>query len=160
MYPSLPLFCFGTLMDPEVLTEVSACAIHELTIADAIVDDYAQREVVEESYPILVPVPGASAKGRLVYGLTATAMDRIRFFEGEEYELDTLEVIAGDKRVEACWFRDTGAYQDTGREWSYARWQSTGHEEFMHMTRQYMALHSTMTLAEADAHWRMMSSAP
>lgn len=154
----LPLFCFGSLMDAEVMHIVSGCALAELDIIDAQARDHVQREVHEESYPILMAAPGQSARGRLVRGLDQQAMDRILFFEGDEYTLDTLQVHTDDGAELACWFRDTGAYQDTGREWSFEQWREQARENFIDTTRRYMTLYGRMTATEADAHWQQLTA--
>lgn len=143
-------------MDPVVLQIVSGRALSELQIFDAVAPGYVQREVVEESYPILVAQASQQAHGQLIFGLDEHAMDRIQFFEGDEYALDTLPVLTDSGTKLAHWFRDTGAYQDTGNEWSFSTWREHAYDAFIDMAESYMQLYGTMTATEADTHWQSL----
>ena len=151
--PTVPLFCFGSLMDDDVLRVVTGRDPDGLDIVAADAPGRAQREVVGESYPILVPDAGSRARGRLVGGLDAEALERVLFFEGEEYAIAPLEVEVGGERRPAQYFRDTGVYRTSGGSWDFARWRAAGIDDFLDHTARYMALYGTMSAAEADAVW-------
>ena len=50
-------------------------------------DGWSARRVREEDYPILVPTPESGTVGRVIAGLSWTEIDRVQFFEGDEYDL-------------------------------------------------------------------------
>lgn len=148
-----PLFCFGTLMDTSVLALVSAQPLQELTVVPAMLRDHVQREVIGESFPVLVPEPGGTASGSLIHGLDETALERILFFEGDEYRLAPLTVIVDGTSLEASHFEDANTYRTGERSWDLASWQTVHRAEFLTRAKAYMQLFGTMSKAEADAHW-------
>ena len=140
-------------MDPEILALVSGMPLSELDIRPATVIDHVQREVIGEVFPVLVPAPGQHADGFLIYGLSAQALDRILFFEGEEYRLEPLTVRLSDGLHAARYFRDTAVYQISEHSWDFDGWRIKERDEFIRRTNDYMALYNTMSAADADAHW-------
>lgn len=148
------MFFFGTLMDPDILEIVSGMPRDALTIETAEALDVAQREVVGQDFPVLVATPGARAEGILVRGLTALALDRILFFEGEEYTVEDLAVLNGaGERVPAKFFADAAVYEVTMSPWCLEAWWQEKKPEFVERTRRFMTLHGTMSAAAADAYW-------
>ena len=154
-------------MDPDILTLVSGMSLPDLTIDNTLVRGYAQREVAEESYPVLIEVAGASCEGLLINGLTDTAMQRIHFYEGEEYQLSDIDVelmtaasqtnvdspLNGAAIRQACYYREAGAYTTLAQSWSFSRWVAEEKTAFLPRVADYMSLFGTMTMAEADAFW-------
>lgn len=151
--PHLPLFCFGSLMEPAVLALVSGQPEGSLRVEPAVARDHLQREVVDESFPVLLPAPGERAAGQLVHGLDATALDRVLFFEGAEYALAPLSVDVADEPVQAQYFRDSGFYVTTGSPWNFARWRRDDLDTFLVRARRYMDLYGSASVAQADAAW-------
>ena len=154
------LFVFGSLMDRDVLGLVSGIDADNLLLTPATVYGQQQREVVEACYPVLVPDETASCSGLLISQLTALALQRIMFFEGEEYFLAPLAVSAhGGSVVNAWYFCDAGVYSVRPTAWDFAAWQNTHKTSFMQASTAYMALFGTMTAAEADVHWQALAEA-
>jgi gamma-glutamylcyclotransferase (GGCT)/AIG2-like uncharacterized protein YtfP len=153
------LFVFGSLMDEDVLALVTAMASSDLQTVAGTVNGYKQCEVEEESYPVLVPCEGAVTDGVLVSGLTVQAIERVLFFEGEEYRLQSVEVLAGEGQsvVPAYYFCDTGAYTVRPDAWDFAHWRDFHKPAFIESSRAYMSLFGTMTAAEADVHWSALT---
>lgn len=149
----LPLFTFGTLMDTEVLQCVSGILPSTLAIIPARVVDRVQHEVLGEGFPILLPAPGQEVLGRLIFGLTETAMQRILFFEGDEYATQPLTVETDGASQEALYFKDSGVYETTGKSWIFSQWHESEHATFLERTQQYMRLFGTMSTTEADRYW-------
>ena len=151
---SSPLFCFGTLMDETVLGIVTGLDPGTLRVERAVAFDHAQREVLEESFPILRAAPGERAAGTLVHGLDERAFERVLFFEGDEYALAPIEVRVGEEARAAVYFRDLGVYRPSGHPWSFARWRrAAGYADFLDLTARYMRLFGHMSAREADAIW-------
>lgn len=148
------LFVFGSLMDTDVLSVVSGIPLSELKLTSATVFGYQQRELVEESYPVLVVCESARASGKLIQGLTVDALQRILFFEGEEYRLQPIDTVTDRSYLQsAFYFRDTGAYTVRQNVWDFERWARLHKPPFLDASREYMNLYGTMTAAEADAYW-------
>ena len=149
-----PLFAFGTLMDPDVLALVRGAPLGDLGTEPARVDGRARRWVVDDHYPVLVEVPGEHVNGLLVRGLDDRAIERIRFFEGEEFAL--APIVVRDARgapVDAEYFADTGRKAIADTPWSLEGWQADTKPDTLPRVRRYMACFGTMSVAEADAHW-------
>lgn len=152
------LFVFGSLMDPQVLSLVSGMSESALELVPATVQGYRQGEVVEESYPVLVACKSAQTEGLLINGLSSLALQRILFFEGDEYQLQPIDTVtASGQPVAAHYFCDAGVYTVRDTSWDFALWQQIHKASFIEASRQYMALFGTMTAAQADAHWNELT---
>jgi len=153
--PRPPLFCFGSLMDATVLEIVSGQPADELTMHSATATGYAQREVAEESYPVLIQRADSSAYGLAIYGLTDLAMQRILFFEGEEYQLADINIeLENGELCSAQYFDDTGSYSVRNTSWNIEHWRELHRTEFIKQIQPYMELFGKMTAAEADEYWQ------
>jgi len=149
-----PLFAFGTLMDPDVLGIVLGAGAAAWRTMPARVHDRARRWVVDDHYPVLVESPGVHVDGLLIHGLAETALDRIRFFEGEEFALAPIVVRdTDDDEIDARYFADTGRKDIADIAWSLADWQTSTKSDTLPRVHRYMACYGTMSIAEADAFW-------
>jgi len=148
------LFCFGSLMDADVLQLVTAQPLASIQLHPARVVDFAQREVVGESYPVLVAEQGAMVKGLLIESLTADAMHRIQFFEGEQYALErvTITLDSGHSRT-AAYFKSTGLYQVLDTPWDFAAWRNNDKADFMPRAERFMQWYGRVDAREADQYW-------
>lgn len=147
-----PLFVFGTLMDPDVLRIVLGRAVEPSLMQPATLGGHRVMRVADESYPVLVPDPAASAEGALLSGLSGREWDRIRFFEAEEYVLRSCRVVAGAGSVEAL-FCSQGVTSGVDGVWSLSWWQRRHKPLFMRMIEPYMALFGVADLEQAEALW-------
>jgi len=172
------LFVFGSLMDSDVLQLVTDMSIADLSIEKAAAMGYRQCEVSEESYPVLVVDDTSVCHGLLIGGLTPLALQRVLFFEGEEYALKPIRLLGGnrvsenlcgeptavdtvsDRSVNAYYFSDTGEYTVRAESWDYDNWQQHHKSSFVVASASYMRLFGQMTAAEADAHWLQPGSSP
>ncbi len=155
------LFVFGSLMDRDVLGLVAGMDVNSLELQAVTVSGYRQSEVAEESYPVLVAQEDSRCSGMLIRGLTSVALERILFFEGEEYLLSPISVNplgTSDSPVDAYYFRDAGVYTVRPNAWSFEAWQSQHKQSFLVASRAYMDLFGSMTAAEADEHWLALAN--
>lgn len=158
---TLPLFCFGSLMDRDVLAMVIGGGADKVTMRPARISGFFRARLPHESYPMLVPDAEQEALGQLLYGLDKTDLDRIVFFEGEEYELSPcrvrlLEVSEKDEgeSVEALFF-DEGIMPPPQTEaWDFEHWQQHNKPYMLRQSRVYMSLFGKMSAAEADVYWQ------
>jgi len=86
------LFFFGSLLDPELFEVVVGRPMASVVGVLARLDGWSARRVREEDYPILVPTPESGTVGRVIAGLSWTEIDRVQFFEGDEYDLSPVTV--------------------------------------------------------------------
>ena len=76
------LFAYGTLMIPEIFSEVTA-RNYEPEIAE--LKDYARFRLEGESFPAIVKAKGRSTEGVIYRKIDPTAFRRLDAFEGELY---------------------------------------------------------------------------
>lgn len=83
------LFCYGTLMFPEVMRAVAGADYPRLV---AVLRGYARYRLRREVFPGVIAQAGAEVHGCLYRGLGAVALRRIDAYESEGYERRLLEV--------------------------------------------------------------------
>jgi hypothetical protein len=148
------LFVFGTLMDPDVMRIVVGREMETVAPAPARLSGYAARRAFGETFPILVAQPGASVEGLTVGPFDERELERIRFFDGEEFEMRPVSVAGPDGdmvRITAC--LSTGILADTGEPWRLDHWQALEKPRAMGEIEAYMALFGTIAPADANACW-------
>ena len=161
---NLPLFVYGSMRDADVRALVlgyrSGCS--EVRTEPARMPGAATARVPGESYPHLVPMEGAYAPGELLSGLGGIGLDRIGFFEGDEYALVECEVErASGERIAAVHFGGVAIPPAPVIAWSLEQWQASEKARFLAMARKYMAGWRRGTRAEAEALWqRMLGEGP
>ena len=154
---NLPLFVYGSMRDADVRAVVLGRIPTELRIEPASMPNVTAALVPGESYPYLVSMEGACAAGELLHGLDATCLDRILFFESDEYAFLECEVErAGGERVAAVHFGGIAIAQAPVVPWSLERWQAREKSRFLAMTREYMALSGRATRDHAEAVWQRL----
>jgi hypothetical protein len=148
------IFTFGTLMDIDLLQLVSQQSIDSLRLDPAILADHARRWVLDDHYPALVASPGSSTQGLIIHGLNEEALNRIVFFEGEEFTLRIIAVKLLDGRMEqAGYFAYNQRNPVSQQEWHLEEWQRSTKHDTLPRVERYMQCYGEMSLAEADAYW-------
>ncbi len=150
------LFVFGTLLDPDVVPIVVGRPLDQLAPRRARLDGFTRRRVLGESFPFLVAQPGGEVEGLVIGPFTRDEIERIRFFEGDEFEFGRVTVRVEDEapaeiEVHAC--LSTGKIADSGEPWTLTRWQATEKLRALAEIEGYMALFGTIAEADADACW-------
>ena len=152
-----PLFVYGSMRDEDVRALVLGRDRPEVRIEPAWMPDAAVALVPGESYPYLVSVDGARAPGEVLHGLDEAGLDRIHFFENDEYAFVECEVERTDgERIDAMHFGGVAIPQAPHVPWSLEQWQATEKTRFLSMTREYMAMWRHATRDEAEALWQRM----
>lgn len=99
--PSIALFVYGTLRDPELVRSLTG---HTFPTRPARLDDH-QRITPARGYPYLVPQPGATVDGLLLDGIDPVSLARLDAYEeeGTLYRRRTVRVNteAGEVAAEA-----------------------------------------------------------
>ena len=154
---TLPLFVYGSMRDADVRALVLGPGCPEVRAEPAWMPGAAAALVPGESYPYLVSVEGARAPGEVLHGLDETCLDRIHFFEGDEYAFAECVIErAGGERIGAMHFGGVAIPQAPVVAWSLERWQANEKVQFLSMTREYMAGWRRATRAEAEALWQRL----
>jgi hypothetical protein len=154
----LPLFVFGTLRDPLVLSLVLGRGSGAVATRAAELPGHVTVTLPGETYPVLQACPDARVCGLLLEGLQAGDMSRIEFFEGEEYafEVATVHAAAGPVTAQLC--AERSARPGERRPWRLEQWQRDHRAGFLPAARDYMALFGCMSVAEADVRWRELAA--
>lgn len=118
-----PFFFFGTLRDADIFRAVIGRPMAAFATAPASLDGHAVERLAEWPYPRLVVRDGALARGLLVDGFTAAEVDRMCFFESEEYEMRQIEVrTSTGPRAVACFIADE-RMESSALAWSLDDWR-------------------------------------
>lgn len=114
------LFTYGSLMCPEIMHRVSGTARHGTA---ALLKDYRRGQLRGQTYPAIIPHPGAGVRGILYHDLSCGSLRRLDAFEGamyrrEQVTLDWIEDPAdGDPTPDAA--SPSHARQKQYQAWAY-----------------------------------------
>jgi gamma-glutamylcyclotransferase (GGCT)/AIG2-like uncharacterized protein YtfP len=105
--PGGSVFCYGTLLFPEVLRAVAGVAPPPRS---ATARGWGRYRVHGEVFPGVIAQPGASTRGAVFDGIDAPALARLDAFEGELYQRVPLEVELDDgtRATAWCWVMAPG----------------------------------------------------
>lgn len=108
----MPLFVYGTLLDPDVRQIVMQQDLPPEQVEEASIHGFRRVHVPGRNWPMLLAHHGSGrVDGMLLHGLDAQALHRLVVFEGEEYHLVPMAVtdsegyavragvFVGDRRV-------------------------------------------------------------
>lgn len=95
---TMNLFAYGTLMNTEIMTEVSG-ARHRSR--KATLQQYVRKTVQGQVYPAIINQSGSSVDGIVYFNVSPKAFARLDLFEGSLYD-----------RIEAVAICDDGEYVD------------------------------------------------
>jgi gamma-glutamylcyclotransferase (GGCT)/AIG2-like uncharacterized protein YtfP len=125
-------FFYGTLMDEDVLTRVIGVAVRVLVCEPATIDDYERFFVTGETYPVLLPRPGARVEGIVVRGLDARQADRLVRYEADFYDLIEVSVSTTDGIAQAAMtFLPQSGVRASRRIWRYDEWERRHKRQFL-----------------------------
>ena len=125
------LFAYGTLMDPEIMRQVSGV---ESRVAKAVLCGYLRRAIRGEVYPAIVARPAETVEGVVYFDLTPAAFERLDPFEGPMYRRTAVDVVftesgentAAEAYVIAPEFED----RLSDRSWSFEDFLARGKSAF------------------------------
>jgi gamma-glutamylcyclotransferase (GGCT)/AIG2-like uncharacterized protein YtfP len=122
----LPLFFFGTLMDPDVLGLVIGRPVARAALEPARLEGFRRLRVEGASYPMLVADPEGVVEGRLWREASAADRARLDTYEGEGYERVPLEVetTTGERLLAEVYLVRPGRLRPSAEPWDLASWQA------------------------------------
>ena len=148
-----PLFVFGTLLDPDLVSVVIGADISEFRLEPARVHGHRAVRAAHAAYPILVEHPEAVTHGLLIHGLSEDHVERIAFYETHEYELGAIHVHAEEIPTRARAFFSVDAVIPSEDAWVLAEWQRR-HKKLALVEAELALGHfGTLDLAEISARW-------
>jgi gamma-glutamylcyclotransferase (GGCT)/AIG2-like uncharacterized protein YtfP len=148
------LFVFGTLLDAEVLRIVLGRDLPSSCRRCATLAEHSRLQLHDETYPVLVPMNGASVVG-VVLTLSAADMARVRFFEAGEYELQAAQVHdSNGHMLDVFLCAESGTRPGPRYPWTLSQWQREHKRTFLEQAKRYMALYGTMRAEQANLLWK------
>lgn len=134
------LFAYGTLMCPDIMTEVSSL---QRSATFATLCGYRRLRVKGEDYPALVPDTAGLVTGVIYRDITEAAWTLLDRFEGEMYARVGAQVELADGTIAAAQTyvinRCFGACLEEV-EWNFAEFLGSGKERFRTSYRGYLEL--------------------
>jgi len=144
-------------MDEDVLSCILDCEIPDrVRIVPAILGGYRRVKLPHETYPLLVfdASEDGVVEGVLIYGLNKEELNRIVFFEGEEYELAPCQTKSDQQVVDALFFDEGVMPIAESEEWSFEVWRQLHKQYLIRQSRAYMSYYGKLSAKEADIHWQ------
>ncbi|WP_421762108.1 gamma-glutamylcyclotransferase family protein [Devosia sp.] len=123
--PALPLFAYGTLRDPDLLSAVLNRPLRPDGALHARAPGFRAVHYPNRVYPALIRAPGAAAEGLLLTDLSPFERDLLDAFEGEEYRREVIAAMIDVELHEAYAYLPTITVAATSPEWSLAAWQTS-----------------------------------
>ena len=124
------LFAYGTLMIPEIFSEVTARSYEP---ENAVLNDYARFRLEEEPFPAIVKAKGKSTEGVIYRLIDLTAFRRLDAFEGELYAR-TPVLVRTETGVDLAMtyvLKDQYRHRLTDLPWSLETFRKTEKERFL-----------------------------
>ena len=95
------VFVYGTLLFPEILEGLTG---RSFPMQKAELKDFKRRQVLQGDYPAIVEAKGESVTGKLIVNIDARSLEMLRFYEGDDYDCQKLEISVEEKSVQALVF--------------------------------------------------------
>lgn len=152
------VFFFGSLMDKELVRLVLDREIGDLHFTSAELLGYERRRAKNESFPIIVPTPGGRVEGVLVEGLTAADVERIRWYESDDYALRPCLVGIEERRHEAHVFLATESLEPEATGWDFDHWARTEKPMCIALATEIMAQYGQIGPDELVRRWPEMKA--
>lgn len=137
-------FFYGTLMDPELLALVVGREVPGRDTEPAVLPGFRRVRVRGATFPALIAAPEAHVEGLAVSGLTERDIDRARFYEGDEFTLESVMITLREwnRTVGAAAFFRTTAVEVVDAAWSLSAWRAApAWQRDLRLTRQWMELY-------------------
>ena len=147
------LFCFGTLMDADIRRIVIGRPMPDHETADAVLAEFRRVCVPDEAYPAAVPAEGSAIRGLLVGPITPVECERVRFFEGFEFRLTEITVLAGGTERRALVCLATQRLAPDRQAWDFEHWRSVHKPDYVEAAATYMAGFEHLDVEDAHSVW-------
>jgi len=118
-----PLFVYGTLRDPDLLSAVLGRRLQAGEALPAVAPGYRAAHYPNRIYPALIRAPGGAAEGLVLIRLSPFELDLLDAFEGDEYCRDIVPVMIEEELHEAHAYLPAIPVSG-GDPWMLERWQA------------------------------------
>ncbi|MGB0843706.1 MAG: gamma-glutamylcyclotransferase family protein [Alphaproteobacteria bacterium] len=147
------LFFYGTLLDTDIFEGISGLNLSDVKTSKAIRMGFACEGMANWPYPMLVEKQGAELTGLIFHDIQDPALSRIKFYEGDEYELVEVDVHVDGKPAKARVFEGGAAQTSSGLNWSLANWQMSEKAKTMKIINLMMPKFTTLSYDDFNRQW-------
>ena len=119
---ALPLFIYGTLLDPDLFRRVTRTPLASLRPRPAKAEGHVAVYAFGKPFPVLTQGDG-SAEGLLLAGLSPAHWRALDVYEGREWQRTPLMVATAEGLVEALAYTST-AFRPSREKFTLAGWQT------------------------------------
>ena len=152
-------FFYGSLMDLELLEAVLGRKAGHVALSPGWLNGYAAETAARYTFPTLVENRTGRVDGILAQGLTSADVDRIAYFEDEEYATIVADISTADGNIAAHLYVATKRLKSSGARWSFDDWRKHDKPLLLAVTRKVMAEHYGVTpINEIDAVWHRVKA--
>src|SRR5680860_1702461 len=95
------LFVYGSLLFPKIIENMLG-KIHKTT--PAVLSGYKRIQVHGCDYPAIITDKNSEIEGKLILNMDSKSLEIITFFEGDDYKLVEVKVLAGNQIQKASVF--------------------------------------------------------
>ena len=117
------LFCYGTLMDMDVLAAVLRRDVSSISSFPAGLAGFRRVRARDHTFPILLPSPGDRVEGLLLAALEPEDITRLDAYEGPGYARHVVEVSTGRGPERAEIYLPHMVLEDSGEGWDLEEWR-------------------------------------
>lgn len=147
------LFFYGSLLDKDVFEGISGLKRDKVRTTAAIREGFACTGMLNWPYPMLVQQQNAKLSGIVFHDIEDPALSRIKFYEGDEYELVEVDLIANGQAMKAFVFEGSQNEVSDGKAWSFERWQADEKPRTMKIIELMMPKFDSLDYAEFNRQW-------
>lgn len=148
------LFFFGTLIDPDLFRLIVGRPMADFAVKPATLAGYRITRAAAFPYPMVKADPRSEAPGLRVAGLTATEVERISYYETDEYDLFGVTLkIAPNQFESAKTFIATAQLEASDEPWSLVEWEKEVKELALIEAALAMDQFGVLTRETVNDHW-------
>lgn len=148
------LFFFGSLKDPDLFRRVVGRPLQEFTTKPAILAGYSIYRAAKFPYPVVKADALGEAPGLLVTGFTATEIERVAYYETNEYDLYEVTIKVADGAFETAEaFFATEHLEISQEPWCFEEWTREAKDLALIEAEIAMTYFGVLTRETVNDHW-------
>ena len=126
---TLPLFIYGTLLDPDLFRRITRTPLATLRPRPARAEGHVAVYAFGKPFPVLAQGEG-HAEGLLIEGLSPAHWRALDAYEGREWQRTPLAVVCDGTTIEAVAYTTT-AFRPSREKFTLAGWQARLKSHYM-----------------------------
>jgi hypothetical protein len=134
------LFVYGTLADIDVLRLVLGFEPKKILGREGTLYDHGLFYVKDEEFPLLQHLKAEVVKGRILKGLEGVALERVLYFEDDDFTLMGNDIVAEDgEKLEVQLFQPSEKTKSTDIPWIRHDWERREKYLLLERIERFMA---------------------